>query len=53
MNTSIRNNSLTAVIGNKVYTADSTHPNWSGIMDAVRANDDNGLINAIIPLQLG
>ena len=47
MNTSIRNNSLTAVIGNKVYTAHSTHPNWSGIMDAVRANDNNGLINAI------
>ena len=47
MNTSIRNNSLTAVINNKVYSADSTHPNWSGIMDAVRANNDNALISAI------
>ena len=45
--TSIRNNSLTAVIGNKVYSADSSHPNWSGIMDAVRADDGNALINAI------
>ena len=47
MNTSIRNNSLTAVIGNKVYSADSSHPNWVGIMDAVRANSDDALISAI------
>lgn len=47
MNTSIRNNSLTAVIGNKVYSADSSHPNWVGIMDAVRANSDAALVSAI------
>ena len=44
---SIRNNSLTAVIDNKVYTADTTHPNWTKIMDAVRSNDAEALIDAM------
>ena len=45
--TSIRNNSLTAVIDNKVYTADNTHPNWEAILDAVRINDGETLIDLI------
>lgn len=39
--------SLVAVVGNKQYSANSTHKNWSAILSAVRANDERALVNAI------
>ena len=42
--TSMRNNSLTAVIGNKVYTVASDHPNWKSILDAIEKGKERLVI---------
>ena len=52
MNFNIRYNgkeptSVTAVIGNKVYSADKTHPNWAGVLAAVRSNSDAAFVGAV------
>jgi len=47
MNTSIRNDSVTAVIGNNVLSANSTHPNWVKIMEAVKNDDATAFVNAM------
>lgn len=47
LSTSLRKNSLTAVVDNKVYNCDSTHPKWEEILDAVRANDEKTLVELI------
>lgn len=39
--------SVVAVVGNNQYTADSSHVNWNVILETIRNNDADGLINAI------
>jgi len=47
LSTSIRNNSLTAIVNGKVKSCDSTHPNWSKILQAVRENNERLVVQLI------
>jgi hypothetical protein len=47
LSTSLTRNSLTAIINGKVYNADSTHLNWSKILECVRNQDESRLIQLI------
>jgi hypothetical protein len=47
LSTSLRNNSLTALVNNKVYSCDSTHPNWQKILQAVRDHNESLLVKLI------
>jgi hypothetical protein len=38
---------VTAIVGNRQFTANSTHANWQGILTAIRANNSDALIKAI------
>lgn len=39
--------SLVAIVGNKQYTADSSHPNWDSILKTIREDDVDAFVNAI------
>ncbi len=39
--------SLVAIVGNKQYTANSTHKNWKAILEAIRNGDEKALVKAI------
>lgn len=39
--------SITAIVDNKQYTADSSHPNWQAILAAVRNDNVSDFVNAI------
>lgn len=39
--------SITAIVDNKQYTADSSHPNWQAVLDAVRNDSVSDFVNAI------
>lgn len=39
--------SVVAIVDNKQYTADSSHVNWATILETIRKDDADGLMNAI------
>ena len=39
--------SLVAIVNNKQYTTDNTHPNWTQVLEAIRNDNVNGFIAAI------
>jgi len=39
--------SLTVWVGAEQYSADSTHPNWKAILQAINDNDSDGVVEAI------